>query len=380
MQRLILLFIWANLIIGCSSKNRVENEGFSDKGKGIVYAKGFSLESNDSCKVLNVFNPWQGAKGIDYTYYLIDSAKQDRKFDYNNEMVFRVPLKRIVCLSTTHIAYIDQFNKANNIVGVSGSAFVNSPNLLPRIQDFSVKDVGYDQNLNYELIVSLRPDAVLCYGVGAESIGYLLKLKELGIKLIFIGDYLEDNPLGKAEWIKAFGALMNLNEKADSVFYRIEVEYLKAVELVKGNKSKPKVFLNMPYKDSWFFPGGDNYFVKLIEDAGGDYVFKEFQGSKSYSVSFEKAIETGMGSDIWLNTGSATNLSDIKSTDERLLLIKPCSTGQVFNNNLRSTPSGGNDFWESGVVHPDLVLKDLIFIFHPELLPNHKFVYYQKIK
>ena len=145
-------------------------------------------------------------------------------------------------------------------------------------------------------------------------------------------------------------------------------------------ESKPKIFLNLPWKDSWFFPGGSNYFVKLIEDAGGNYIFKDFQGSKSYSISFEKAIEAGMSADIWLNPGASYSIADIKQTDERLLNIAPCINGRVFNNNLRSSPVGGNDFWESGVVHPDLILKDLIYIFHPELLPNHKFYYYRKIE
>jgi len=346
----------------------------------IQYAKGFALHKTDSCQILTVSNPWQGAEGIVYKYLFVDSLNNIGAPNEDNVEFFRTPLRRIVCLSTTHIAFIDRLQKTSNIVGVSGSSFVNSASLLDRIKSGDVKDVGYDQNLNYELIVSLKPDAVLCYGVGAESVGYLLKLKELGIKLIFIGDYLEENPLGKAEWIKAFGAMFNHNEEANSIFKSIEINYANAKLLTKGIESKPKVFLNLPWKDSWFFPGGSNYFVKLIEDAGGDYMFKNLEGSKSYTISFEKAFEAGMNADIWLNPGASYSKLDIKQNDERLLSLNPCNIGQVFNNNLRSTPTGGNDFWESGVVNPDLVLKDLIYIFHPNLLPNHKFYYYRKIE
>jgi iron complex transport system substrate-binding protein len=376
----ICLFISTCIIIGCTGSSSKFKEL---KGKGfstVKYAKGFNLQISDSGKILTVTDPWQGAKGVNYQYLFVDSSKHSTSSNADNAEVFNTPLKRLICLSTTHIAYIDELKKTSAIVGVSGAAFVNSESLLARIRSGEVKDVGYDQNLNYELIVSLKPDAVLCYGVGVESVGYLLKLKELGIRLIFIGDYLEENPLGKAEWIKAFGTLFNANDIADSIFNNIVSEYQQATLLTKSIKSKPKVFLNLPYKDAWYFPGGSNYFVKLIEDAGGDYIFKDLEGSKSYTISFEKAIEASTNADVWLNPGAVYSLSDINQIDERLLTLTPCKEGRVYNNNLRSNPSGGNDFWESGVVHPDLILKDLIYIFHSDLLPNHKFYYYRKIE
>lgn len=365
------------LVIGCAGNNGNYKEQKVKSNNSIQYAKGFSLEINGGNKILTVTDPWQGAKGVNYQYLFADSSVSTKT---DNVEFFKSPLKRVICLSTTHIAYIDELKKTSAIVGVSGAAFVNSESLLARIRSGEVKDVGYDQNLNYELIVSLKPDAVLCYGVGAESVGYLLKLKELGIRLIFIGDYLEENPLGKAEWIKAFGTLFNVNDIADSIFNNIVSEYKRATLLTKSIKSRPKVFLNLPYKDAWYFPGGANYFVKLIEDAGGDYIFKDLEGSKSYTISFEKAIEASTNADVWLNPGAAYSLADINQIDERLLTLTPCKKGRVYNNNLRSNPSGGNDFWESGVVHPDLILKDLIYIFHPNLLPSHKYYYYRKIE
>lgn len=364
-------------LLGC---NRNNNELNNPKTLSNEFAKGFEIVHSDSCTLLRVYNPWQGAKNIDYNYYFVDSTKHCHIDFSSNSEVFKTSIKRLICLSTTHIAFIDELMKSSSIVGVSGISFVSSTSLISRIKKGEVVDVGYDQNLNYELIVSLKPDAVLCYGVGAESVGYLLKLKELGIKLIFIGDYLEDNPLGKAEWIKAFGVILNANERADSVFNSIKCEYNYATKLVQSVKTKPRVFLNLPYKDSWYFPGGSNYFIKMVEDAGGDYLFKFLGGSKSYTISYEKAIETGMNADVWLNPGAAYSLADIKQSDERLLFLSPIKKGQVYNNNLRSSINGGNDFWESGVVHPNLILKDLIYIFHPELLPEHKFYYYRKIE
>lgn len=379
-QRILVIAIAICSTISCSHQKSKKDISDNNLNQTVKYAKGFTLTSIEGAKLLTVLNPWQSSHDVDYKYLFIDSTQSRNDYSSLNAEVFIAPLKRVVCFSSTHIAYIDLLENTSTIVGVSGSGFVHSNNLRKRIDKDLVKDVGYDQNLNYELIVSLKPDAVLCYGVGAESVGYLLKLKELDVKIIFIGDYLEENPLGKAEWIKAFGTFFNLNDKADSLFKGIDDEYNRAVKVAEGIKDKPRVFLNLPWKDSWFFPGKSNYFIKLIEDAGGDYVFNNLTGSKSYPLSFEKAIEAGYGSDFWLNPGSAISMNDIERTDERLLKVPPCINNKVYNNNLRSTLGGGNDFWESGAVHPDLILKDLIFIFHPELLPNHQFYYYRKIE
>jgi len=378
--RFLIPYIIISPFLACSTKEKVKDNIVIHSNQTISFAKGFILSITDSVKTIRVINPWQGATDVTYSYLFIDSSQINSDFNSLNSDVFIAPLKRIVCLSTTHIAFIDALGRSSAIVGASGINFINSSSLKERVEKGLVKDVGYDQNLNYELIVSLKPDAVLCYGVGAESVGYLLKLKELGIKLIFIGDYLEQDPLGKAEWLKVFGTFFNLDLRADSIFNSIAEEYSSTAELVKNLKQKPKIFLNLPWKDSWFFPGNSNYFVKLIEDAGGEYVFSSLSGSKSYPISFEKAIEAGYGSDIWLNPGSAINMVDIENADERLTKITPCINNKVFNNNNRLSIGGGNDFWESGVIHPDLILKDLIFIFHPELLPNHQFYYYKKLE
>ena len=187
MVQKFILIILLSFLLGCSGN--INNNNKLHENSGIKFANGFSLQINDSSKILTVINPWQGAKGVDYKYYFLENSKCSQTLNKNDGEQFTTPLKRIICLSTTHIAFIDKLQKTSSIIGVSGASFVNSANLLARIKSGEVKDVGYDQNLNYELIVSLKPDAVLCYGVGAESVGYLLKLKELGVKLIFIGEY-----------------------------------------------------------------------------------------------------------------------------------------------------------------------------------------------
>ncbi|MDD3568829.1 MAG: ABC transporter substrate-binding protein, partial [Bacteroidales bacterium] len=166
----------------------------------VAYAQGFSISEVSGGFLLTVTNPWQDAQGVSYRYFLSNDDQKPLALSISERVP--VPARRIVCLSTTHIAYIDRLGESDAIVGVSGTGFVSNLTVRERIEQGYVKDVGYEQALNYELLVSLKPDVVLAYGVGAEMAGYLQKLKDMRIPVIFIGDYLEENPLGKAEWLK----------------------------------------------------------------------------------------------------------------------------------------------------------------------------------
>ena len=126
-------------------------------------------------------------------------------------------------------------------------------------------------------------------------------------------------------------------------------------------------------------PGGRSYLAKLLEDAGGDYLWKNSDSYESMPISIENVIEKAINADIWINPDAATNLNDITSIDKRLNNIKAFKEKKVFNNNKRYIKSGGNDYWESGVVNPNLVLKDLISIIHPELLNENSYFYYRKL-
>lgn len=350
-----------------NTPNRVENS----------IAKGFSIAIEEGGYVLNVFNPWQEAKGVNYSYLLTSNDSILSNSDFTE--VINIPVSRVVCLSTTHIAFIDKLGSTESIVGISGSNFISNPLVRKGIERSLVKDVGFEQSINYELLVDLKPDVVFTYGVGAEMAGYLLKLKDLGIPVVFIGEYVEENPLGKAEWLKVFGLFFDQKEVADSLFINIEKEYNSTANQLVGVKNKPNVFINLPWKDIWYFPGGDGYMAKLIHDAGGNYALSNLKGSKSFPYSIESAIEIGMNADIWINTGSANSLNDILSDHSILRDLPVLKNGYIYNNNRLVNEFGGNDFWESGVVNPHIVLKDLSKILHPDLI-NHNLVYYQQLR
>lgn len=348
----------------------------ADTADTTFYAKGFSIERYADSTVVRVRNPWQGANDVEYAYTLVDSALRQP----GDVRHIGVPARRVVCMSSSYVAFLDALGRSEAVVGVSGANYIYSPAVRERIQAGLVGDVGYGQALNYELIVSVKPDVLLCFGVGAESLPIIEKLHGLGVPTMLVGEYLEEHPLGKAEWVKVLGALVGRDAQADSLFGVIEQRYQQVAQRVAQLQERPAVFMNMPYKDVWYSPGDASYFVQFIRDAGGRYLFADLEGSRSYPISFERAFGAGLQADVWLCPGTASSLADIASFDPRLAQVRPYKNGRVFNNTNRSTPHGGSDFWESGTVRPDVVLHDLAAIFHPELFPEHGLFYFNELR
>jgi iron complex transport system substrate-binding protein len=375
---LLLFVLEIGMFMACTSqvKHADNTTNSTAETVSIRYAKGFNITTTDSSSTLKVFNPWQGATNEVYTYEL---SKSSAKKTLAKVETLNLPFDRVVCLSTTHVAFINSLKELNRIVGVSGSNYISNQYVKRQIEAGKVFDLGYEQSINFELLLQCKPEVVFAYGIGSESLGYLKRIRELGINVIMIGDYLEESPLGKAEWIKVFGLLLGRTREADSIFNFIEGEYLALKEQLQSQTRKPKVFINLPWNDVWYFPGNDNYMAKLIEDAGGDYVMRDLSGNQSHPISFEVAIEKGSESEFWINLGSFNSLSQIVQKYPRLKIMPPMLAGKVYNNNNHSTADGGNDMWESGVVNPHVIVKDLGKIFHPKAL-EHELHYYKKLE
>lgn len=359
-----------------SPEKKSDNSG-GDTGSNL-YAKGFKIEKYRNFTILNVYNPWQHARGVVYRYILT----RDRKLvpdSLKKSDIIITPVKRIVCLSTTHLAFIRELNEEDAVCGVSAPEFIYDSVMRNKAGKGEIRNVGYDQALNIETIVSLKPDLVMAYGVGSESSGQFQRLKQLGIKVVFNAEYLEDTPLGKAEWLRFVGAFFEKEDTAVNIFRNTAGNYEALSQRAASSKNKPMVLSGLPWKGVWYVPGGKSYASGFIYDAGGDYLWKEDQGSESIALSLEAVLERSNKADIWINPGSVETIGEIMQMDPRLKSMRSLQEQKIYNFNLRRSPGGGNDFWESGVVHPDWVLSDLIAIFHPELMPDHTFVYYQKL-
>ncbi len=326
------------------------------------FAERFSIEKIGAFSKVTVLNPWQKANHSKFIYILgdDDSPLPD---SLEQHTFIQTPVERVVLMSTTYITVIDSLQAMQSIVGLSGSQYVYSPVLNEMIKKGSVRDVGYDQGLNYEIIVELDPDVLFMYGVEAGVTQTVSKLEDLGIPVVMCADYLENSPLGRAEWIKFFALFYDKYELAAGIFNRIAQRY----EAIKARsleiKDAPSVFVGLPWKDTWYVPGGVSFAAQFIHDAGGSYVFNDLQTAEAEPHDLESVYSRIIAADTWLNAGVAEDLQAILSHDERFINLKAFEEGHVYNNNHRTNINGGNDYWESGIINPDKILYDLHRIF-----------------
>lgn len=370
----IAIFLITVLLSGCTA-NGGKHAGYDACTVYTPqYASHFVIDSLESGKIITTTNPWQGADSVSTSLFISTGAKSapegfDGKF-------LNAPARRIVATSSTHIALLDALDALDRLVAVSGKMFVNNPKVTGAD---SIADVGYDSNFDYETLLSKNPDLVLLYGINGSSV-MEKHLDRLGIPYAYIGDYLEENPLGKAEWLVAMGEIIGNRAKAEEVFKPIPERYNSIKEKISAlGGAKTAVMLNSPYGDSWFMPPSDSYMVQLISDAGGNYLYP-VKSRSSVPIDIEEAYKLTSVCDVWLNPGMYNSIAALMHACPAFNNLKVVTEKEIYNNNLRTTPSGGNDFFEGAIVHPDEVLLDLAKIFHPELYPDREFVYYRRLQ
>lgn len=338
------------------------------------------IENDNDFTRVTVKDPWQNARGTELVYYLLphDAIVPE---DINPASVIRIPVRKMICMSVTHIAMLSALDATDVLVGMSGSDLVYDSLVLDGISQGKIKDVGYEANLNYEMIVSLRPDILMVYGVTPPSAGSMERLARAGVRVVYNADYLEEHPLGRSEWIRFFGLLTGRENIADSIFSAVSYNYHEIEQMVSSSSAdQPDLLLGSPWEDVWYVSPSNSYIGRLVEDAGGNYIFRDLTGPNSVPYSVEAVYRRATEADIWLNPGSAGSLAEISASDHRLTQLPVFIQGRVWNNTKRMTLKSGNDYWESAVVRPDLLLKDLVSIIHPELLPDYQQYYYRRLE
>jgi iron complex transport system substrate-binding protein len=345
----------------------------------ISYAKGFKIENFGNYKKLTVLSPWQKSKGVSFEYYLV-SQNKDIPDELKGKQIIRTPVKRIICLSTSHIGFLSALNEIGSLKGLSGAQYVSDTTVIQVFKQKMILDVGYDQGLNYETILGLKPDLIMAYGVGGEITGIINKLRDLNLNVILNSEYLEESPLAKTEWIKFVGALYDKNNEASEYFKRIEKNYLEIKAKVANVKFRPLVLTGLPFKDAWWMAGGRSYLAQLISNAGGEFIWKDNTLKEAFVVSVEDVIMRAAKADYWINCGNVNSINELLSTDSRFSSFPQVNKKTIYNNNLALSNGGGNDYWERGVVRPDLILSDLVKIFHPECDSDKTLNFYKRIE
>ena len=347
------------------------------------HAEGFTIyEAGEISRAIRITDPWQGASGVEQWVFLSRDGESPPEGFYG-AVLDGIP-RRIICMSSSYTAFLGEMGASDRIVGVSGAEFLSDPTLVARWRAGDIADVGYEANLDLERVAALRPDLVLMYGVTSgdgEGGGSITgKLGEMGVPYVFVGEYLEPSPLGRAEWIVALGEMLGLTEVARERFSMIEETYNGLAGRAADFTERPEAMFNAPYRDVWYVPGDDNYMVRLVRDAGGEYVCRGVGGHDSRPVDIEQAYVAMQGAEVWINTNHYATMGALLADNPRFSTTPPVRSGRVYNNNARVTPGGGSDFWESGAVRPDLILADLIRILHPEAVVDSTLYYYKRLE
>lgn len=355
MYRMLVVVVF--LLIGCSqSKNEAKEESCFRKVTP-KYSKLFYKEVYSDREELVLINPWDSLEV--YARYVVESKN--------------VKGKKSILLSGASIGFLTALDKLEHVTGVGLKKYVYQKELLEE----NIVEVGETHQLNIERVIALNVDYLFVSGFEKQNKNFEL-VKRGGVEVIQTLEWMEGHPLARAEWMKFYGAIFGEEPLADSLFLAIESEYNRLSVLDK--KVKPTVMFGNNYKEVWYTPKGGSYMAKLMEDAGGEYYWKKEKGTGSLALSVEDVVKNQIQSSFWFNPGSVSSLEELKSTSPLLQEFNCVKKGSVYNYSKRTSSTGGNDFWESGVVYPNLLLKDYIQIIHPGLLGKQSLYYYEKLK
>jgi iron complex transport system substrate-binding protein len=364
-----------------SGKSADTRDLFPDKAYP-EYAKGYSVEYHETYKVVHINDAW-GRASENTTYLLVQRGEKVPE-GYPDARVFYIPVSSVIPLASTQLPYITELNETASIKGMSGTAGIYNPMLQELVRKGRIVEVGSGTqsttfSLNTEKLIELGPDVVFFTATGNKESDSQTKLQEAGLKTAIDAEWMENDPLARAEWIKYFSLFYNREKTANDVFGRIESNYTAIREKAAGVTRKPTIFSGLDYQGAWYAPGGNSYVTQLFRDAGGNYLLGNNTGRGDYSLSFETVYDQAQNADFWINVGYTDNVNDLLATEPRYAKFEAFTTGRIYHYNGRVNVNGANDYWEGGVVHPDIILADLVKILHPELLPDHELYYYRQI-
>lgn len=344
----------------------------------IDYAKNFTLEYKDGYKLLTVLTPWSGANES-FSYALVPQGGETPA-DLAAAVVIHTPISEFVSLSSTYLPFLEQIDELPSIVAVDTGDYIFNPDVRLWIEGGMISEIGSGPGIDVEKLIEMAPDVIMTSASGSPDWDSHPVLEQAGLPVIINSDYLEQDPLGRAEWGKFIAAFYDKEAEADQIFDAMVVRYEEVKASAAGQTEKPSVFVNTAYEGTWYLPGGDSYAAILLRDAGADYLWSDLEGTGAMPIDFEAVVERAKDADFWLNVGFALDLASLAAMDPRYADFKAYQEGQVFNNNARVTEMGGTDYFESGTAYPDIILTDLIAIFYPDLLGEHVFFYYHQLQ
>lgn len=360
---------------GCQS-----DRSRSDRPQGqntVRYATGFTLQNYKDVTVITVKNPWPEAQK---TYRYVLHKKGASIPDSLQQLPqITIPIQHIVVTSTTHIPSLEMLGKVPSLIGFPQLDYISSETVRARIAKGKIAELGKNQSLNIERLITLKPDVVIGYGIDNHN-PTLDNLQRSGVKVLLNGDWNEQTPLGRAEWIKFFGALYDVQDEAESVFTKIEKDYLKTKRIAARAAYQPTVMAGDLFEGQWYLPRGESWGSLLLKEAQGNYLWSATKGTGSLALSFETVFDKAHNADLWITSGQFQTLTDMAAQNPHYRQFKAFQNQKVYSFHRKKTKNKGSLYYELAPNRPDLVLKDLVKILHPELLPSYQLYFFMPLQ
>lgn len=377
MKKILLsayIVTWVLLLSACGGGSKTSSLQAEGDTVRMKYSSLLQIVKHADYTVVTIRNPWDTLQVL-HTYLLADREKPLPEHLPEGTVV-RTPLQKSVIYSSVHCSLWSELDELKGIGGVCGLEYIKLPQIQEGCRNGSIVNVGNSMNPDIECIIDLRPDAILLSPF--ENSGGYGRVGKLNIPIIECADYMETSALGRAEWMRLYGLLLGKEAQADSLFAGIEKEYLTLTQQVKSqNLKRPTVISEMKNSSAWYIPGGNSTMGRLYQDAGADYVFASLSNSGSVPLAFETVFDRGGNADIWLikyNQPQDKTYSELERDYAPYARFKAFQDRKVYGCNTNHVP-----FYEESPFHPELLLKDLIKIFHPELLPDYDLKYFSNL-
>lgn len=381
MKKISVIVLFLTLLYCKENKDSNQKLPTSEKETvNITHAQGFSIQNHQDFKVLEIKNPWPKAEKT-YRYALI-SKEMAPKITLSTDdfdAILITPIQKIVVTSTTHIPSLELLNVHNTLVGFPATDYVSSEKTRRLIDKGLVRELGENENINTEVLLDVKPELVIGFGIDGNNKTFD-NIQNAGIPVIYNGDWVETSPLAKAEWIKFFGALYDKEREADSIFNQIEKDYMDAKTLASEVKNRPTVLSGAMHKDIWYLPNGTSPEAQLLKDANVDYLWSDTTGSGSLALNFETVLDKAQNADLWLNPSYYDSLEAIEKANTHYTKFKAFQNKKIYSFVNKQGATGGVLYYELGMARPDLVLKDLIKVCHPELLNDYEPFFFERLK
>ena len=371
-MRLLILFGFAFWMVACTPSGKQTSSKEALSSDSIQYAQGFTVQRFDTYIMVEVRDPWDSTRLLQ-RYLLVDRTKSVPG-GLPKGTIVKVPVKDIVIYTSVHAAIIDQLHETDKVIGVCEPRYMDTPAIQEGIQAGRIADLGEATSPNIEKMIEIGAELVIASPFQNSSYG---PVEKIGIPIIEGADYMEAFPLGRTEWIRFYGLLFGKEEMADSIFKETEQAYLSLKDLTANIDNRPTVLSEKKFGSSWYVPSGDSYMAHLIEDAGADYMFKDLPGAGSTPLAFETVFDKAIHADIWLvkyNQSSEMTYNDLRSEYTPYDNFDAFKKKRIYTCNTGAVP-----YYEEFPIHPEYLLKDLIWIFHPELVFGYSPRYFREM-